>query len=113
MSVILDLEQKILELGSVSGDIKAVYEYISEEVSIPAKENDKISIVLLGIANLYDMKFNRTFETFEALCAEHAQRKKELEAIKCPDLQRMKKEIEAAKVQEVPLDYGCFGGEMY
>ena len=79
MSKILDLEQRILELGTVSDDIKTVYEYVSEEADISAKENDTISVVLLGIANLYNMKFNLAFEAFEALCAEHGRLKKELD----------------------------------
>ena len=84
MNNILDLEQRLLALGSVADDIRAVYEYISEESDMPAEENDRLSLVLLGIEHLHNMKFNRAFEVFELVCAENGRLKKELEAARMP-----------------------------
>jgi hypothetical protein len=79
MSNILDLEQRLLALGTISDDIRAVYEYISEESAMPAEENDRLSLVLLGIEHLHNMKFNRAFEVFELVCAENGSLRRQLE----------------------------------
>ena len=81
MNSILDLEQRILALGTISDDIRAIYEYISEESDMSAEENDKLSTLLLGIEHLYNIKFNQAFEVFEGVVAEHGRLKRQLENI--------------------------------
>jgi len=58
-----DLEQEILDCWHVVDDIDMLLEAVlDKEIS-----TDQISNVLLGMKEIYQLKFNRTFETFEAL----------------------------------------------
>lgn len=64
-----DLEQQILECWNVTNDIKHVTEYVLDAPLEPNRE-DKISNMLIGIEELYNLKFQKLFETFEQLIAE-------------------------------------------
>jgi len=57
-----DLEQRIMNCWNVCDDIGALYEGVmNEEMS-----KDQIANVLLGLRELYQLKFDTMFHTFEA-----------------------------------------------
>jgi hypothetical protein len=61
-----DLEQEIMECWNVTTDVNDVYEYVmnggSSELS--TDERDRVANILLGISQLYELKFNKMFNTF-------------------------------------------------
>ena len=56
-----DLEQEILNCWRIVDDLKILNEAVLEQDA----DRDKISNILTGLADLYEMKFNKTFEIFE------------------------------------------------
>lgn len=58
-----DLEQEILDCWHITDDLGVLLEEVLE--GNPSK--DEISNILLGLKELYHLKFNRTFNTFETL----------------------------------------------
>lgn len=64
-----DLEQQILECWNVTSDLRHVTEYVLDAPLEPNRE-DKISNMLLGIEELYNLKFQKLFNTLETLIAE-------------------------------------------
>ena len=56
-----DLEQEILDCWKVTDDIDILLEYVCDGEN----DQDYVANVLLGLKNLYDLKFDRTFATFE------------------------------------------------
>jgi hypothetical protein len=62
-----DLEQQILECWKVTDEINLVYEAVMNKEEMT---KDDIANLLLGIKSLYDLKFDRTFTTFEELIKE-------------------------------------------
>ena len=64
-----DLEQQISECWNVTSDIRQVCEYVLDAPLEPNRE-DKISNMLLGIEELYNLKFQKLFNTLETLIAE-------------------------------------------
>lgn len=67
-----DFEQQIMECWNVTSDIRIVSEYLLDAPLEPNRE-DKIANMLIGIEALYEAKFNKLFQQFEALIAENAQ----------------------------------------
>lgn len=61
-----DLEQQIMECWHITDDIKIV----SEEIIEGDLSKDQISNVLLGLEQLYILRFNKLFRTYEQLLAE-------------------------------------------
>jgi hypothetical protein len=61
-----DLEQQIMECWHITDDIKIV----SEEIIEGDLSKDQISNVLLGLEQLYVLRFNKLFRTYEQLLAE-------------------------------------------
>lgn len=61
-----DVEQKILDCWHVVDDLKIVFENVVEKDSNP----DQVSNILLGMYELYQIKFEKLFETFEKFSAE-------------------------------------------
>ena len=61
MSTRFDLEQQILECWHVTGDIKLVMERACDH----GMTQDELANVLIGLEALYELKFNRLWETFE------------------------------------------------
>ena len=78
-----DLEQEIMNCWRVTDDIDSVAHFVGE-IEMDAKDQDAILNMLLGMKQLYEVKFNVMFNTFEELV--HA---KELDA----NLQTFKWEI--------------------
>jgi hypothetical protein len=58
-----DLEQEILQCWALVDDLKVLNEAILES----DLDEDRITNVLIGVASLYDMKFQKLFDTFEHL----------------------------------------------
>lgn len=56
-----DLEQEILDCWNITTDLNDLYEYVMEV----GNDRDIIANVLLGLKQMYDIKFDRTFRTFE------------------------------------------------
>jgi hypothetical protein len=56
-----DLEQEILDCWGICDDLETIYS--DESLNL----NDRVLNVLLGLKELYHMKFERTFATFENL----------------------------------------------
>jgi len=56
-----DLEQEILDCWGICDDLETVYS--NESLDLP----DEVVNVLIGLKQLYHMKFERTFATFEQL----------------------------------------------
>jgi hypothetical protein len=68
MKTRFDLEQEILNCWGVTTDIIEVYEYVMEQTEhLSSEEVDRISNMLLGLSELYDLKFQKLFNTFELL----------------------------------------------
>lgn len=59
-----DLEQNIMKCWSVTEDVQLLYENVMENDDL---SKDDIANALLGIHQLYEMKFNKLFENFETL----------------------------------------------
>ena len=57
-----DLEQGILNCWNICEDMKVIAENILEAKTV---DRDKIANMLLGMAELYQLKFEKTFSDFE------------------------------------------------
>lgn len=71
---IFDLEQEIMNCWNVTTDIKTIYEHIGDSpvfLGMDGKQQDVIINLLLGVAELYEIKFNNCFRTFEQVCKEY------------------------------------------
>lgn len=63
-----DLEEQIMKCWNVVDDVNDLYEHIgdsSEFVDIPPKYVDKVMNKLLGVKELYDMRFQKLWEVFD------------------------------------------------
>lgn len=56
-----DLEQQILDCWRVVDDLKTLGDVYDREHT-----DDQVLNILIGVTELYDQKFNKLFETFEA-----------------------------------------------
>lgn len=78
-SKIFALEQRIMNCWNVVDDINDVYNYIGDNeffTGMDAKHQDKILNLLLGMKELYTVKFENCFADFEAVTrAYHLNRK--------------------------------------
>ena len=64
-----DFEQQIMSCWNVTTDLKDLNEGVLES----NLSKDQISNALMGIEQLYELRFNKLFEQFETLVREHAQ----------------------------------------
>ena len=65
-----DLEQEIMSCWSVVDDIKLVMELVcdsGEFSGLPAKAEDKLANLLIGMQAMYQLKFEKCFNTYETL----------------------------------------------
>lgn len=63
-----DLEQELMDCWDVTTDINDLYEYVGDSeffAGMSAEHTDKLMNLLLGIKEIYEVKFQRTFRTFE------------------------------------------------
>lgn len=63
MTTQFDLEQQILDCWGVCEDLDVLMEGVLDR----DMTQDDIANVLIGMKTLYNLKFSRTFETFETL----------------------------------------------
>lgn len=63
-----DLEQQIMKCWNVTDDINTLYEGVMD--SSPEMTTDEIANALLGMHQIYELKFNKLFATFEQLIKE-------------------------------------------
>lgn len=68
MSTQFNLEQRIMQCWNVVDDLDVLFAHILD--SEPAPTHDQIANTILGIKQLYDMKFYNLFSTFEKYLAE-------------------------------------------
>lgn len=61
------LEQKLMDCWHVTDDIDTISEYVGENADIPAKERDKLMNMLIGMRDLYHLKFEHTMNLFGEL----------------------------------------------
>jgi uncharacterized protein YeeX (DUF496 family) len=61
-----DLEQQIMACWNVTSDIDT----LSEGVLESDMTTDQIANILLGMKQLYELKFDKMFRTFEAMIAD-------------------------------------------
>ena len=64
-----DFEQQIMSCWNITTDLKDLNEGVIES----NLSKDQISNALMGIEQLYELRFNKLFEQFETLVREHAQ----------------------------------------
>ena len=64
-----DFEQQIMSCWNVTTDLKDLNEGVIES----NLTKDQISNALMGIEQLYELRFNKLFQQFETLVREHAQ----------------------------------------
>lgn len=61
-----DLEQEIMECWNITSDIDDVYSYVMNgDGELTPTDRDKVANILLGMSQLYELKFNKLFNTFE------------------------------------------------
>ena len=63
-----DLEQHIMECWNVTSDVQMLLEAILDSPrfdKMPAEYSDSIANMLLGVKELYEMRFERLWSTFE------------------------------------------------
>jgi hypothetical protein len=78
---IFDLEQEIMGCWNVVDDLKLAHEYICDHPEfegMKAEHSDRIGNLLLGLETLYQIKFDKMFETFSVVCREYHQRGKRI-----------------------------------
>jgi hypothetical protein len=57
-----DLEQEILNCWRVVDDLKILYENVLENSTL---DRDEVANILIGLSQLYEMRFDKTFRIFE------------------------------------------------
>ena len=65
--MIFDLEQEIMKAWHVVDDIQLLNENVMET----DMSTDDIANALLGLASIYNMRFQKVFNMFEDLCKEY------------------------------------------
>ena len=61
MSNRFDLEQQILDLWKITDELDMVYQRVMDR----GMTTDEVANVLLGLVSLYNLKFDRCWETFD------------------------------------------------
>jgi hypothetical protein len=57
-----DLESRIMECWKVVNDLNSLYEHVCDSDKI---DHDEMTNILLGLKQLYDIKFDQLFFCFE------------------------------------------------
>lgn len=68
-----ELEQHIMQCWNVIDDLKILYTYIGDDTffkGMKPEHEDKIMNILLGMTELYQLKFEKCFFSFEKLTKE-------------------------------------------
>jgi len=61
-----DLEQQIMQCWGIVDDLDYVLQ------AIESKDEDRMMNIVIGLKELYNMKFDKAFNTFEKMIAEQA-----------------------------------------
>ena len=64
-----DLEQQIMECWNITTDLDSLFEECCE--GYDSMTVDKVSNITLGMKDLYEIKFNKLFRTFEGFLADY------------------------------------------
>ncbi len=64
-----DLEQEIMSCWGITDDLNDLYEAVMEH---PTLNRDHVANIVLGLAELYELKFDKMFTTFTK-CIHNAQ----------------------------------------
>ena len=62
-----DFEQQIMDCWRITDDLKILSEYVLED---PTADSDKITNITIGLEQLYAIKFEKLFNTFETMIRE-------------------------------------------
>jgi hypothetical protein len=76
---IFDLEQRIMNCWNVVHDLDDLYYYFGDDPffkDMDAKHRDKICNLLLGMKEMYQIKFQKCIFDFEDVCKEYHSRNK-------------------------------------
>ena len=73
-----DLEQGILNCWNICEDMKIVADYVLNK---PTIDKDQLSNILIGMADLYQLKFEKTFSDFEETIKYYYAQRKELQEL--------------------------------
>ena len=73
-----DLEQGILNCWNICEDMKIVAENVLEAKTV---DRDKLANILIGMADLYQLKFEKTFSDFEETIKYYYAQRKELQEL--------------------------------
>ena len=79
---IFDLEQELLDCWKVTDDISMVTEWFMEDPqwkNMNPKLVDALTNKFGAIQELYELKFNKLWSTFEAVCKDYHQLRKQNE----------------------------------
>lgn len=71
---IFDLEQQIMECWNVVNDLDMLYKYVGDDPffqGMDSKHEDKLMNLLLGMKEMYDLKYENMWKTFEKTCSEY------------------------------------------
>ena len=97
---IFSLEQRIMDCWNVVDDIGAVYHYIGDNeffTGMDGEQQDKILNLLLGIKELYAVKFEQCFSDFEDVVRVYHSNRKDLKTIS----QKHSEDIQENYVKEI------------
>lgn len=81
---IFELEENFMECWNVVDDIRTIYDYVGDDElfeSLEPEQRDKICNLLLGIKELYSVKFERTFKTLEGAVGDYHDMRKTVKAL--------------------------------
>jgi hypothetical protein len=76
---IFDLEQSIMQCWNVVDDIKLISQQVYDRPQ-PLTE-DEMGNLLIGLETLYQMKFEKCFAEFEAICRDYHKYRKTYEFV--------------------------------
>jgi hypothetical protein len=62
-----DLEQQIMDCWHIVDDLKILTEYVLDSDDAGVDKKDKVANVLIGLEQLYAIKFDKMFRTFEQM----------------------------------------------
>jgi len=88
-----DLEQHIMECWQFVDDVKLLYKQVMDKDL--HKDQDKLANALLGLSTIYEIKFERAFNTYEEALEQHYKKVDERYEDKLRELRKRIKELEA------------------
>ena len=68
---IFDLEQQIMDCWKVTDDIELIANHLVRELDVDAITADTIVNKYFSVKELYEIKFDQMWKTFEKVCAEY------------------------------------------